>query len=557
MSNTNVKNGFMDYFLLFEVYNHLNEKKRRDKYKKNLDRLIESKLLISADTPEKEVKLNNNFNNEIDRRKETYKSCIEKEVNIPSYLASDIKKIAEKPSIYFHQTKEYFGIELKDNIEDLLYVSQLNAIQQLIAMYELEEKHTGIPTKEFKNKFLLWPVKVILNGTNLYINVYLTTFKNGCTMLQFSLEVNEQNLDELNINTWNIEFEKVMFPEFIIIEDGSSQKYKKKARCTNLKDISKVYCEHLMEIFGSGANPITIEFNHLTLIDYDYIPKSFENKDISDPFKDMIYKLLFAPISEFTQKGKDHISITLEAHYHDFSLHYRTYANYTRLVSAFSDRVKKPFKTINEEPISDRGLYFSGIGAVITSIEILMLKKYSHENNSLAKINHNMSLKELIEQKIRENVDFFHEFSQFYFDYASVRDFTNFLERSCHDYLQTELLLNHRRRVEELIELKKEKNVARFTALSPILTILVTLIFSLPTIKQILKILELQNHLLSTYLVINCAFIFFICYLYRESIMKRTTNYKDLISNKLIRFFKFIKGKYNLLWVRISGFFKE
>ena len=47
-----------------------------------------------------------------------------------------------------------------------------------------------------------------------------------------------------------------------------------------------------------------------------------------------------------------------------------------------------------------------------------------------------MTINDLIKIKTNNNIEYFHEFSQYYYSYASVNSFTNYLENACDDYLK-------------------------------------------------------------------------------------------------------------------------
>ena len=86
------------------------------------------------------------------------------------------------------------------------------------------------------------------------------------------------------------------------------------------------------------------------------------------------------------------------------------------------------------------------------------------------------------------------------------------------------MVIERNKRLEELITLRKEKYVSKFTALSPILTITITLLFSLPTLKQLLELLNIVEYLLPIYSISNFIFIIFIGILYRELIKEKSIN---------------------------------
>ncbi|EJR71858.1 hypothetical protein IK7_06182 [Bacillus cereus VD156] len=522
---------------MFEAFKHNNPEKQTYKYKKMINKLIQSGLIISEETPDKKVSLNKMFEDEIKTRRDIYIQAIQNNKIVPAHIRGDIKKVAEASKIFIGSEDEYITVDAEENIVDELRISQLIALQQLVSLYNLEHKHTGFLHTSFKNRFILMPVKATINENTFFINVILTIFKHGYCMLHFSINVADIDIDLLNTSVWNVHFDNIMLPEKMI-NNCTSMEYKKKARCNNMNDITSVFLEYLSKYLDMQDRVNTTTYNHLNLIDYTYRPKTFEDNNISKPLKASLFQLLFAPVSEFTMNSDMNIDTLLNNKKNDLNLHFRSYANHNRLINIYSSRIEQPFKTMSEYPLSENSLYNTAIGGSINSIELLMQKKLQNDKITFLNLNSPMTINDLIKIKTNNNIEYFHEFSQYYYSYASVNSFTNYLENACDDYLRNEMVIERNKRMEELITLRKEKYVSKFTALSPILTITITLLFSLPTLEQLLKLLNIKEYLLPIYFISNFIFIIFICILYRELIKEKSIN----LLNNFLRIFSLISS---------------
>ncbi|WP_448163400.1 hypothetical protein [Bacillus mobilis] len=543
MSKAVIKKGYWDHFVMFEAFKHNDSKKALCKYEKIIDKLIQSGLIISAETLDKKVSFNKKFEDELANRRKAYLQAIQNNKIVPAHIRGDVKKVAETSKVFIQSDDKSITVDVEENIEDKLRISQSNALQQLISLYNLEQKHTGFFHTSFKNRFLIMPVKIEISEATFYINVIVTIFKHGYCMIHFSINVANIDINILNLSIWNMHFDKVMFPERMI-NDCTSMEYKKKARCNNLFDITSVYLEYLSKYLGIEEQTNITRYNHLNLIDYTYRPKSFEDKDISNPLKANIFELLFAPVSEFTMNSDKNIDTLLNQKKYELNMYFRSYANHNRLINIYGSRIDQAFKSMDENPFSEMTLYNTAIGGSINSIELLMQKKLQNDKTTSVNLNSAMTLNDLIKIKTQSNLDYFHEFSQYYYSYASVNTFTNFLNNACDDYLKSEMVIERNKRMEELITLRKEKYVSKFTALSPILTITITLLFSLPTLKQLLELLKLEEYLLPIYTISNFIFIIFICILYRELIKEKSINLFNYFVRNVFLVYKYLKSKF-------------
>ncbi|MDF9298577.1 hypothetical protein [Geobacillus stearothermophilus] len=188
MTEPKIKSGNLDVFYIFQMYKHKNVKKDLQKYLTTLEKLVDSKLLISRETITKEVSFSQSFSDELAKRKREFRELDYNNSRLSTYPPEDFKKIADHPAVYISPVEKGIEIQFEDNIKDELEISQIKALEKLISMYNLEEIHTGIPSKEYKNRFILFPSKVTINDKTQYTNVFFTIFKHGYTILHLSLD---------------------------------------------------------------------------------------------------------------------------------------------------------------------------------------------------------------------------------------------------------------------------------------------------------------------------------------------------------------------------------
>jgi hypothetical protein len=508
--NPKIKKGYFNIFQVFQLFQHKNSKSDFSNYLNLIKSLINSGLIISADSPNKEVSFQGRFEEYLSQRNRDFRE-IGKNYN------GDITKIAERPTVKFSAGYDY--MEVESDINDKLEESQNEYIGQLVALYQLEEIHTGIPTKDYKNRFLLFPSKITLeDGSTRYIGIYLTVFKHGYGIIHLCYDIDNQEFGDFNFPDWEVGIQKAMVPE-ILINGENSYSLKKKARVNSLNQLVNVYREY---IEGLLLNNLSSEYKtnyyNLCLSDYAYQPDDYENEP-SKNYNETLFKLLFAPITEYSLKSTNDITSFVSSRYFSFSKNFRLYANSNRTISTYGKKLKKSDEHQHlTESEFNRLCQNSSLGGIIMAIEMLLLKKINQQQYSINQLNENTSLKRMIDINILEQTNYIHEFSQYFYSYGSVRELINFLNEKCEDFLQSNLINERRKKLERLINLKKERNVASFTMIGPILSVAFTLILSLPTLEQLLKLVNKEELLLESYISINIIFILIISWFLKEQI---------------------------------------
>jgi hypothetical protein len=523
--NAKIKKGYFNIFQVFQIFQHKNEKSNYSNYINFIESLVNSGLIISAESPDKEVYFPEKFNKYLSQRKNDFRKH-------GGNYRGDIKKIAENSTVRVSANH----IEIEGDINDKLEESQTEYIEQLVALYQLEELHTGIPTKDYKNRFLLFPSRITLeDGSTQYIGIYLTIFKHGYSIIHLCYDIENQEFEDFNHSNWEVTIQKAMVPE-ILINGGNPYSLKKKARVYSLNQLVNVYREYieglLLNNFSSGFNT---NYYNLCLSDYAYQPDDYEVEP-SKNCNEILFKLLYAPITEFSLKSTSDIISFVSDRYFSFSKNFRLYANSNRTISTYGKKLKNSDEYINlNENEFNRLCQNSSLGGIIMGIEMILLKKINQQQYGIDELNQNTSLKKMIDINILEQTNYIHEFSQYFYSYGSVRELINFLNEKCEDFLQSNLISERREKLERLIHLKKERNVASFTMIGPILSVALTLILSLPTLEQLLKLVNKEELLLQSYIAINFIFILIISWFLREQIKESYITYNKTSLPKIKR----------------------
>lgn len=417
-------------------------------------------------------------------------------------------------------------------------------------MYASEEQYTGLPAKDYKNRFALFPPLIFKDDKYFHPSIFLTVFKNGYATLHYSMEIESLSFEEININAWNLKFDSVYLPGFLKNENIHGMK--RDTKLLNIFSLLYFYSEYIKQFTTSLNTPeIGCHFHNLVLNDFAFAPKNFEEK-LSPNYLENIYKLLFAPIEQHQLKSNVAIESIIKNLFYSFSKTHLIYANNNRSLNVYSTEFKDLIKMDPEEaeilndPYSlNLLIQNSSLGANITAIELILLKKLVTQQVSVFELKEETSLRKLLNIQLKENVDYTIDFSKYYFVYASVRDLIKFFEEKCEDFLLLNLMNERREKIEKVISLKKEKDIARFTALGPFLTLIFTLLFSFPALDSILKSFEKEEYLHKIYISLNLVSSFLVLYLYKNKL-------KELHTDIFIEYLP--KFKYKILVLQVKYF---
>lgn len=506
IENNKIISGNFDSFTVFQI----KELQYTSDYIRLLKKIVKTNLIISAETLEGEISFNEKFEELLNTRQELYKKSKSEGKVLPNQIRGD-----------FTLNNEHGNSELIDEFK----TSQIDSLHKLASIYHYEELYTGFDTRDFKNILLLYPAKAVIGDRIIYISVMMYLYKNGVTIFNFSLDGNGLDLNKLSEDIWNIHFDKVFLPEFLFSET-SSDEYKKKGRCTSLRDVENVYKDFFSKRFK--IQYFSEPFHFLNLINYRTRPNDFREKRNSLLFNKSVYNLLYAPITDFTSKDDDVLDDYLKDRYFSTSNFQRYYINASRIISVNSKKVESEFPIQGEKrKIDDRTLYHSYFGAVFNAIEVVLFKKLINDRYLISQLHEGVSLRELYELKIKINSNSLLEYNRYFYTFGSLRTLTEFALEKSEDFLKSYIVDQRTEKIEVLIKFKRDRNVSALGILGPIVSIILTMLLSFPSLKDIMKYIHKEEYTMTVYIIFNILFsLLLFSIFYKQSI--------DFIKKKLI-----------------------
>lgn len=555
MKKTILKNGVIDFYSTFEVFDNTQitvDELFNKAYPKSLMQLSKSKLIISYNSSEKEIGLNDSFINYLNRRKKEYLQTDWKKKNHHFQLEFQKRSSNYNSFDNFGNPIPYFFSDTEGEAIDLLEYSQYRSLEHFVESLNYEERYSGLDTLTTKNSIMLFPIKIMFPSGELgFVDITITIFKHGYSYINASLRINNYPISELSQDLVDFPIKSAYFPKFMLESDSENDEYeyKKVGRCTTMDAAMSRYLKYLQESIFEHVSSID-KFTSISLLDMDSIPNTFSTDllEKSTTFKKDIFFLLFAPIPEHRVITKtDHNKIN------DRSLiatsEVMFYANEHRLIFALANQENalESFNKINNGVFTDserlEAQYQTYGISVPFLLEKVLLKKYS----SLKYFNQLLRSKELIElKKIKELRIFelgFEEIPIFY-NYASTRTLFNFLFESCIDLNTTKIIDDLIKRSEDLIALNKTIQSDRLSYGSAVFAIVFTALFSIEGIEDILRIFGNTNPtaIKRSYFLLLSFVLLIIIYIFKDKFID--------LKNKLLS--KFINLKNKLLSKFIS-----
>jgi hypothetical protein len=525
MSNEpKIKKGYLDKFYMFRIFEELNEN-----FIAFLSDFARSRVLISGEDTGGKVSFNKKFDEFLDERIHEFRKQ-KNDGEISNFLKEDIVRVdIDNSQIPGNLLKLQ---ELKDN----LVVSQEYYLNLMVRLLNTEKQYTGISPANFKSRFLLMPFKFQYNNVVDYAGVYLTIFQNGLATLHISLPIYEYRFDDFSINMFQINFNKLFLPNFVINNNSPGISFQQFTKGKKLDDVAEIYIKYLQKFSQDVISNDYYSFNHLTLYQYANRPTTFDDEP-SHNFNSSMYKILFAPISEFTEKSREENKQILSKMYHSMSNSFRYYCSTSsRTVGVYAkkieDLIKKAHPDIKLEEIEELVVHEASITGICVPIEHILLKQYIQRNQYLFKLDQNMSLNDLIKIKEKINFDENFLFSRFAYVYGSMRGLINFLETTSTDIFQEELFIKRTKNIEEMINLKKEQRNNRITNLGVVFSLFFTSIFSIPTIESILKMLHKQQYTWYVWGIVNIIFLLLVLFFFYDRLKINTKKIINSVINK-------------------------
>lgn len=539
-------NGVADMYNVFEVFDN-SKGDIEKKYINTLERLIESNLLIIDTTVKKAVFFNKYFLSIIKNR-EMLK--MKNQESFTQDIKGDFKKVAGNQCTFYSFDDDPYVTE-KEKTIDLLKYSQTKHVEHFIRNNNREETYTENSILDVKNNFVLFPIRIVINGQPLYVNVRFIVYKHGYGIFNTSVNIADYSIEEFGKNKWNIPIDAAYLPNFVFDYekksnfigknkkvlskiDSTNFKYKKIGGCKNLHDAVDRYIEIFQE-FLLGKTSFKVNFNTLLVRDMTDIPQSFEEEPTSK-FQENIFKLLKAPMfgSPISNKRDE----MLELHSLNTLSFSKLYANQYRLIYVYAKNVSELYPEhqdrLIQEEFMDEYMYEAFKGDFIFAIEKLLLRKYSnwkYMRNFFAKF---ISPRRLYKLNLDREKELRYENNQIFYNYASTREIIDFLYKNCLDLHTVKILEENKERVIELSELRRNISISDFSFLATVFTFIFSVLFSIPLITDTLNFFQIyeREKILYVYKYFLILIFLIFCITFRQKILEGTKRIGNIIKFK-------------------------
>lgn len=523
MEASKITNGIIDNFFVFEIFDNSRGDLTK-KYQKVLNRLIKSKLVISKANINKRVDFGEQFLMHIKER-EKFKSKNKNSMN-RSIKGDFIHPNSNDYTFSGFESEPYDHSE--GTVIDLLWYSQNRAIQQFVHTNYLEELHTKTEILTTKNNFLLYPIRIIWEDETVsFIDLTITTYKHGYSILNATIRFSQAEINNLEREIWRLPIKEAYFPRLMFNNTGENEacySYKKIGRCNNPISALNRYLDFIQkEVFNYESEKEN--FNCLTISNISNLPANFEK--IETKLNENIFKLLFAPVG-INLPSANSISERLEKSSMDLNEITRVYANQYRLIFLMAKDFKNRLEEmgiLNKE-YQQEHMYSAFRGGFIFAIEKLLLKMFTSKKFILKSLNENLSLKKLYQLSLNRNYELRYETDQIFYNYTTTRVLIDFLYKKCLDSYSESIFAEQQARTLQLINLNKERRVAQFSILGPIIAIIISIVLSMSGIKDLLEtfgIFDPQIHILF-YIIFNGIVIGVILLSYLDQVKRIITS---------------------------------
>ncbi|WP_096635765.1 hypothetical protein [Clostridium cochlearium] len=554
-----IKHGYMDVFYSFKL---CNEKK----YTKTISKINSNKLIISENIynevlDRQEVRFTKDFEELLLKRKNEYKEYLYKHmqntfgkdrIEFDNYImrlkinkeefgqASNEAAATLDSSI--NVFNNYINEDLKKDFDvlmdtsaglrltftDLLDTTQVKAMEVMVEMNNLDAIIMGKQTNKYKMQWLLQPLKIKIFNNIEFINVYLNLYANGNAVLRLSIPIRDVDFRLFHNDTWCDSIQEVFLPQ-IIVNEGGDNEYIKSRNKLGLHEIAKLYMNFLKKSISKDEVKNYDIFSNMTLIDYSLRPETFDGA--SNELKELIFGILFCPFNSLTVQDAKVYKEMWENNYFSMNKYLRYYfSTNCRSIAIHSSGINTV--TYNGINLTNDSFYFSAIQGISQCIENMLLKKYNYDEYQIIQLNDEISLKELrnLKKEMLHNENL--TYMIFYRAYGTVGELSKFMENKVSVFMPIDNIIERGKRIEELINLRESEIKDKFNIIIGFITVLLTIILSLPSIESITKSIDtymvsrvkgytqIAKYSVPIWLIINFCILLTITFVFRGNIYR-------------------------------------
>lgn len=529
--NFTIERGILNNVLGFEVFNNSRGDNFK-KYKRALENLSKNNLIISDINIEKAVTFTGFFEETLQARRQFLNKSQD---SLASHLKGDFRdaKDIDRFDLYYEESIEEDDAATKI---DLLEESQRGHLHRFVNNNFREEKHSNQSLLTTKNTFILYPLRIIVEGMSIFVDVRMTIYKHGYAILNFSTYLKNIDLEDFNRSQWGTNIDSAFLPSFMLSLENKDQysgasilektKYNKLGRCKDLASAIKRYEKIIKLAIGYQASRSESESFHTLMISNE--------KDLgkinTTNYRENIYKLLHSPI--LTKPPQTYLEKFFNNNLFEEKGFMNTYGNQHRLVYIVPEemfkKIQKELPQCTEEPITEH-FYEAFHGDFFFAIEKLMLRKMSDWKYMHNFFGDTISSRKLYRIDLNRIYESRFENNQVFYQYSSMLELVDALFKSCIDKNVTNILEENKDRVLETSELRRNIIISEVSVLTSILVILLTAILSIPALTQTMEFFNIKNDFLITfsYAVILILVIITVIAAFRDKIL---VSFQNIIS---------------------------
>lgn len=452
---------------------------------------------------------------------------LESNLSITSnYINEDLK------SDIFFEIDNSQGLKIMP--KDKLYTSQTKALEEVVAMNNLDITIMDKQPNKYKMKWLLQPFKIKIFNNIEYVNVYLDFFANGNAVLRLSIPIKQVDLRLFYDANWHDKVQEVFLPQ-IIVNGTENNEYVKWEDKLGIDKIAKLYMNFLKDNICKDKVERYDIFTNITLVDYCLRPENFDGA--SNELKELIFGILFCPFNSLTTQEVKVYKEMWENNCFSMNKYLRYYfSTNCRSIAMYSSGISNV--TYNGNNINKNSFYFSAIHGILQCIENILLKKYIYDEYQIFQLNDEILLKELrnLKKEMLHNENLIYMIN--YRAYGSVGELMKSMENKLSIFMPIDNIKERGKRIEELINLRESEVKDKFNIIIGFSTVLITIILGLPNIENITKSIDIYmtskmknyvaiaNYSIPIWLMINLCIFLTIIFVFRGNIYRRVTSIK-------------------------------
>ena len=395
----------------------------------------------------------------------------------------------------------------------------------------------------FNYNFLFQPLKIVVAGKELFINLHATLYPTGNFILHYSIPLRDICFSNLYHRDKDIDY-TCFIPEYI---KCSSDKFDY-VQSESINEAITTYNKYILNNLKSKLKNYS-KYTVYILNDYSNMPNDFKNA--SPTLCRDIYWLAHAPYGYVNEQEKEKY-LSFYSNRYSINMFSSLFVGSNGVSIIAFNKQKHSIPQIEEKMEDNEFKYLSMLIYINFSIEMILLKQSFYTEVMNFQINKKTSFKELTinQKKILEiNTKIF---SLTLYSYGSIKSLLDHIESCSYDFLPSSSIESIIKNNSETIQIKEAESREKRNSLNSLLTILIALFFGLDTIDSITKLID--NYVIKhseTYITHFNKYsleiwLFFTILIF---ILMHINLFIDLYTNKIKKLFKNLKVQ---TWINIK-----